>query len=143
MFLKTLSVHFNQPKIRRILMRKRKLVILIAIMATSLAGCESLNQLMDGGSKNYTEPAYSQVIHSPGSGNLQEALGKCDPSSKDWNSCVQAYDPNHSYRLVTENGMSRIVRGGGSTTYEKCRLFYVVDKKSNQLLGTTCIAVDK
>lgn len=119
-------------------MKKMLLALVVVLFAVSFAGCDGTMSSRESG-----QAVYSKVVHEAGTGNLQQALDKCDYGAKDWNSCVQAYDPEHSYRLIRENGQPKIVRGGGSEQPENCRLFYVYDARSNALLGTTCIRTGK
>lgn len=111
-------------------------VLIIVLFAVSLTGCNGTMSSRDDGQI----PVTSKVVHEAGTGNLQQALKECDyGDKKTWNSCVQAYDTENSYRLVD----GKVIRGGGSSQYEDCQLFYVYDKVNNALLGTTCLRVRK
>lgn len=115
-------------------MTSKILAVLIVLLSVAFAGCNGTMSSRESG------PVYSKVVHEAGTGNLQQALKECDyGDKKTWNSCVQAYDTENSYRLVD----GKVIRGGGSDQYEDCQLFYVYDKVNNKLLGTTCVRMRK
>lgn len=115
-------------------MKKMLFALLAVLFAVSLTGCNGTLSSRESG------PVYSKIVHEAGTGNLQQALKECDyGDKKTWNSCVQAYDTENSYRLVD----GKVIRGGGSDKYEDCQLFYVYDNTSNALLGTTCVRTRK
>lgn len=126
-----MSVHFKQQTERKIV-KSKILAVLIVVLSVAFTGCNGTLSSRESG------PVTSKVVHEAGTGNLQQALKECDyGDTKNWNSCVQAYDPENSYRLVD----GKVIRGGGSEKYKRCRLYYVYDNVNNALLGTTCVPV--